>query len=57
MKHVIDLVPYLPQQAAQAKVARRRRRFGSVAAAIESLVTLCIGAAFLLFVAAFLAVF
>ncbi len=57
MKNVIDLVPYLPQQVAQTKAVRRRRRFGSIAAAIESLVTLCIGVAFLLFVAAFLSVF
>lgn len=54
MKNVIDLSPYLP--AASLHVQKpRRRRFGSIAAAIESVVTLCIGAGFFLFLVAFFA--
>ena len=53
MNNMIDLVPYLPREAA---AGRRRRRFGSIAAFIESIVTLCIGIGFFLFLAAFFAV-
>ena len=53
MNNMIDLVPYLP---CEATAARRRRRFGSIAAFIESIVTLCIGVGFFLFLAAFFAV-
>ena len=53
MNNMIDLVPYLPREAV---MPRRRRRFGSIAAFIESVVTLCIGIGFFLFLAAFFAV-
>ncbi len=56
MKNVIDLVPYLPQTAAVLRFQRRRKRFEGIVAVIESVVTLCIGAAFVLFVIAFLSV-
>lgn len=55
MNNMIDLVPYLPREAVIRKKPRRRR-FGSVAAFIESIVTVCIGFGFFLFLAAFLAV-
>ncbi len=42
MKNVIDLTPYLSEAA--VRPVRRRRRFGSVAAFLESVVTLMIGA-------------
>lgn len=54
MNNMIDLVPYLPRETAAPR--RRRRRFGSIAAFIESVVTLCIGVGFFLFLAAFFAV-
>ena len=53
MNNMIDLVPYLPRETAPP---RRRRRFGSTAACIESVVTLCIGVGFFLFLVAFFAV-
>lgn len=46
--NMIDLTPYLPQQVPVERAGRRRRRFGSVAAALEAAVTLCIGAGLLL---------
>ncbi|MBQ7871846.1 MAG: hypothetical protein IJ357_06865 [Oscillospiraceae bacterium] len=46
--NMIDLTPYLPQQVPVERTQRRRRRFGSVAAALEAVVTLCIGAGLLL---------
>ena len=52
MNNMIDLVPYLPREVAMPK-KRSRRRFGSIAAFIESVVTLCIGIGFFLFLAAF----
>lgn len=54
MNNMIDLVPYLPREAVMPR--RRRRHFGSIAAFIESVVTLCIGIGFFLFLAAFFAV-
>ena len=39
MNNMIDLVPYLPREAVMPK-KRHRRRFGSIAAFIESVVTL-----------------
>ena len=56
MKNVIDLVPYLPQTAAVLRFQRRQKRFEGIVAVIESVVTLCIGVAFVLFVIAFLSV-
>ena len=53
MNNMIDLVPYLPREAA---AARRRRRFGSIAAVMESILSLWIGVGFFLFLAAFFAV-
>ena len=55
MNNMIDLVPYLPREAVLPK-RTRRRRFGSIAAFIESVVTLCIGIGFFLFLAAFFSV-
>lgn len=55
MNNMIDLIPYLPREAVMPK-RRRRRRFGSIAAFIESVVTLCIGIGFFLFLAAFFSV-
>lgn len=55
MNHMIDLTPYLPQQIPVERENRRRRRFGSVAAAVEAVVTLCIGAGLLLVLTAMLA--
>ena len=43
MNNMIDLVPYLPREAVMPKT-RRCRRFGSIAAFFESVVTLVIGA-------------
>lgn len=54
MHDIIDLTPYLPQ-ARPVRRKRNRRRFGSLAAAVECIVTLCIGAAVLVAVIAFLA--
>lgn len=55
MNHIIDLVPYLPREVVMPK-RKHRRRFGSIAAFIESIVTLCIGIGFFIFLAAFLTV-
>lgn len=52
MNNIIDLVPYLPREAVMPKKTHRRR-FGSIAAFVESIVTLCIGIGFFLFLAAF----
>ena len=56
MKNVIDLSPYLSKPSDCLPPVRRRRRFGSIAAFIESVVTLCIGIGFFLFLAAFFSV-
>lgn len=42
MKNVIDLSPYLTP--VYIRPARRKKRFGSIAAFVESVVTLAIGA-------------
>lgn len=42
MKNVIDMTPYLTP--VYIRPARRKRRFGSVVALIESAVTLLVGA-------------
>ncbi len=55
MNNMIDLVPYLPHEAVMPK-KRHRRHLGSIAAFIESVVTLCIGIGFFLFLAAFFSV-
>ena len=44
MKNVIDLSPYLSKPSDCLPPVRRRRRFGSIAAFFESVVTLVIGA-------------
>lgn len=54
MKNMIDLVPYLPATAAQADFDRRERRCQTLTAALESVVTLGIGAGFFVMLAAFL---
>ena len=45
MNSVIDLTAYLPEQPAPR---RRKRKFGSIAAAVETAVTLLMGVGFLL---------
>ena len=42
MKNVIDITPYLTP--VYIRPARRKRRFGSIAAFVESVVTLLVGA-------------
>ena len=42
MKNVIDMTPYLTP--VYIRPARRKRRFGSIAAFVESAVTLLVGA-------------
>ena len=48
MNSVIDLTAYLPA------LRRRKRKFGSIAAAVETVVTLLMGVGFLLALTAFL---
>lgn len=55
MHNMIDLIPYLPETAAQAASDRRERRYQTFTAAVESVVTLGIGAGFFVALAAFLA--
>lgn len=55
MNRIINLVPYLPQQAPQEKHEHRRKLFGDIAAVIESAVTLLIGAGFFVMLLAFFA--
>ena len=50
MNSVIDLTAYLPEQPAPR---RRKRKFGSIAAAVETVVTLLMGIGFLLALTAF----
>lgn len=54
MHNMIDLVPYLPEAAAQAASERKEQRYQTVTAAVESVVTLGIGAGFFVALAAFL---
>ena len=54
MRNMIDLVPYLPETAAQVSADRKERRYQNVTAAVESIVTLSIGAGFFVALAAFL---
>ena len=53
MNNMINLIPYLPQQAQMQRQDRRRKCFSSIANLIESVVTLCIGAGFFLMLLAF----
>ncbi len=53
MNNMINLLPYLPQQAQAEKQERRERRLNCIANLIESVVTLCIGAGFILMLLAF----
>ncbi len=55
MRNMIDLVPYLPAAAAQAESDRKENRYQAVTAAVESVVTLGIGAGFFVMLAALLA--
>lgn len=55
MNQMIDLIPYLPQQAPQEKHERRRKHLGDIASVIESAVTLLIGAGFFVMLLAFFA--
>lgn len=55
MRNMIDLVPYLPATAAQAESDRKENRYQAVTAAVESVVTLGIGAGFFVMLAALLA--
>ena len=56
MRNMIDLVPYLPAAAAQAESDRREHRYQTLTAAVESVVTLGIGAGFFVMLAALLSV-
>lgn len=56
MHNMIDLVPYLPANAAHADADRKERRYLTFTAAVESIVTLSIGAGFFVALAAFLSV-
>ncbi len=53
MNNMIDLIPYLPQQAQVQKRERRQKCFRSIAELVESVVTVCIGAGFILMLLAF----
>ena len=54
--HMIDLIPYLPQQAPAEKKEHRKSWLQGISCAIESVTTLCIGAGFFIMLAAFFAV-
>ncbi|MBQ6432047.1 MAG: hypothetical protein IJJ99_09275 [Oscillospiraceae bacterium] len=54
MRNMIDLVPYLPETAARADSDRKEQRYQKVTAAVESVVTLGIGAGFFIALTAFL---
>lgn len=56
MRNMIDLVPYLPETAAQADADRKEHRYQALTAAVESIVTLGIGVGFFVALAAFLSV-
>ncbi len=53
MNNMIDLIPYLPQQVQVQKRERREKCFRSIAELVESVVTVCIGAGFVLMLLAF----
>ena len=53
MNNMIDLIPYLPQQAQVEKRERRQKRLRSIADLLEGVVTLCIGAGFIMMLLAF----
>ncbi len=55
MNNMIDLLPYLPEQIPVEKRERRRKVLNSIAVLIESIVTVCIGAGFVLMLLAFFA--
>lgn len=54
MNHMIDLTSYLPAAEEQARADRRENHYNGLVAAVESIVTLAIGAGFFLIAAAFL---
>ena len=54
MNHMIDLTSYLPAAEKQARADRRENHYNGLVAAVESIVTLAIGAGFFLIAAAFL---
>ena len=54
--NLIDLIPYLPQQAPAEKKAPRKNRMQTLSCAIESVMSLCIGTGFFIMLAAFFAV-
>ena len=57
MNHnMIDLIPYLPQQAPVEKKEHRKNRMQSISCAIESVLSLCIGTGFFIMLAAFFVV-
>jgi len=56
MRNMINLVPYLPETAAQVRADKKESRYQTVTAAVESIVTLGIGAGFFVALAAFLSV-
>lgn len=53
MNNIIDLLPYLPQQAQIQKRERRQKYFSGIVNLIESVVTACIGTGFFLMLLAF----
>lgn len=55
MNNMIDLIPYLPQQVTVQKRERREKCVRSIAEAVESVVTVCIGAGFFMMLLAFFA--
>jgi len=56
MRNMINLIPYLPETAAQANIDRKEQRYCTLTAAVESIVTLAIGVGFFVALAAFLSV-
>lgn len=55
MENIIDLKPYLPAEPAAAEKPRGKFLSG-IATVVESIVTVCIGVGFFIFLAAFLSV-
>ena len=54
MNHMIDLTSYLPAAGEHARADRRENRYNGLVAAVESIITLAIGAGFFMIAAAFL---